>query len=136
MFALIILTLTVFFISCGGENKTEENWKYVGSIKGKKGQTISVYMDMPNIEINDNKRIFWIRYMDPGGDGGGETYVRQIGRWEVDCFDKTLFRLGEEYYGPNNQLLGRSEKRVREEYSSYESLGAKMSDVACRYAGR
>lgn len=135
-FALILLTLTVFFFSCGGDNKTEEKWKYVGAIKGDKEQTISVYMDMSNIEINDNKRKFWIRYMDSKGDGSGEQYVRQIGYWEVDCFDKTLFRLGEEYYGPNDQLLGRSEERVREEYSSYESLGAKMSDVACRYAGK
>ncbi len=136
MYALILLTLAVFFFSCGGDKEAEGKWKYVGAIKGEKGQTISVYMDMSNVEISDSKRKFWIRYIDSKGDGSGEEYVRQIGYWEVDCFNKSLFRLGEEYYGPNNQLLGKSEEKVREEYSSYESLGAKMSDVACRYAGR
>ncbi|MEQ9617955.1 MAG: hypothetical protein RIG61_02145 [Deltaproteobacteria bacterium] len=136
VFALILLTLTVFFFSCGSDNKTDERWKYVGGIKGEKEQTISVYMDMSNIEIDDNKRKFWIKYMDFKKDGSAEQYIRQTGYWEVDCFDRNLFRLGEEYYGPDNQLLGRSEERVKEESASSESLGAKMADVACRYAGR
>ena len=43
--------------------------------------------------------------------------------------------LEEKYYGPNGQLLGRSDKKIKEEYDE-NSIGNKMSAAACRYAGR
>ncbi len=122
--------------SCRGEKGTVDNWKYVGTIKDEKGNEVGVFMDMANLEIDGNKRKFWIRYMGIKDAKTGEKYIRQTGYWEIDCYDRTLFRLGEEYYSPEGTLQGRSEKRVREEYSSYESLGAKMSDIACRYGGK
>ncbi len=136
MFCLLLLSAMLFIASCRGDGGSQGKWKYIGKIKDEKGQYISVYLDLSNIEINDNKRKFWIKYVAKKGDASGEEYIRQIGYWEVDCADKSLYRLGEEYYDPNSNLLGRSEEKVREEYSSYESLGAKMTDVACRYAGR
>jgi Surface-adhesin protein E len=132
---LIFLSLVMLIFSCRGDKGTEDNWKYVGTIKDEKGQEVNVVMDMANLEINGNKRRFWIRYMDLKGPKTGERYIRQTGYWEIDCQDRTLYRLGEEYYNPEGKLLGKTEKREREEYSSYDSLGAKMSDVACRYAG-
>ncbi|MFI5324336.1 MAG: surface-adhesin E family protein [Thermodesulfobacteriota bacterium] len=133
---LILFSLLVLTFSCRGNKGTEKNWKYVGEIKDEKGNGVQVFMDMANLEIDGNKRNFWIRYMAVKDPKTGEKYIRQTGYWEIDCFDMTLYRLGEEYYNPEGKLLGKSEKRVREEYSSYESLGAKMSDVACRYAGK
>lgn len=133
---LILFSLLILMFSCRGDKGPADNWKYVGTIKDEKGNEVGVFMDMANLEIDGNKRKFWIRYMGIKEGKTGERYIRQTGYWEIDCFDRTLFRLGEEYYRPDGTLLGRSEKRVREEYSSYESLGAKMSDVACRYAGK
>ena len=122
--------------SCRGEKGTVDNWKYVGTIKDEKGNEVGVFMDMANLEIDGNKRKFWIRYMGIKEGKTREKCIRQTGYREIDCYDRTLFRLGEEYDNPEGTLLAKSEKRVREEYSSYESLGAKMSDVACRYAGK
>lgn len=136
LFCLLLLSVALFVVSCRGDSSSGGKWKFVGKMKDPDGKYVSVFLDLSNIEINDSKRKFWIKYMAGKGDGSGEEYIRQIGYWEVDCLDKTLYRLGEEYYGTNSQLLGRSDERVREEYSSYESLGAKMTDAVCRYAGR
>ena len=133
---LILFSLLIFMFSCRGEKGAVDNWKYVGTIKDEKGNEVGVFMDMANLEIDGNKRKFWIRYMGIKEGKTREKYIRQTGYWEIDCYDRTLFRLGEEYYSPEGTLLAKSEKRVREEYSSYESLGAKMSDIACRYAGK
>jgi hypothetical protein len=137
MFFLLFATALVFLISCRGGGTDKDGWKYVGTMKDEKGAAVNVYLDTANIEINGNKRKFWIRYVSSKTEGSKqEEYIRQTGYWEIDCFDMTLFRLGEEYFSPSGKLLGRTEKRVREEYSSYDSLGAKMSEIACRYAGR
>lgn len=138
-----IIVLLMFVIlagavmaSCRGQAGSQGGWKYIAEIKDERGKPVTVYMDLENIEIDGNTRKFWIRYMGQMPDGTGKEYIRQVGYWEINCFDRSLYRLGEEYYSPDGKLLGRTEKRVREEYSSYDSLGSKMSDVACRYAGK
>ena len=137
MFFLLFVTALVCLISCRGGGSDNDRWKYVGTIKDEKGVDVNVYIDTANLEIDGNKRKFWIRYVGSKTEGEKrEEYIRQTGYWEIDCFDMTLYRLGEEYFSPSGKLLGRTEKRVREEYSSYDSLGAKMSEMACRYAGR
>jgi len=137
MFFLLFVTTLVFLVSCRGGGTDKDGWKYVGTIKDEKGAAVNVYLDTAHIEIDGNTRKFWIRYMTSKPDAAtGEEYIRQTGFWEIDCFDMTLYRLGEQYFSPTGQLLGKTEKRVREEYSSYDSLGAKMSEMACRYAGR
>lgn len=137
MFFLLLISVLGLVIACRGGGKDKDGWKYVGTIKDEKGAAVNVYMDTAHLEIDGNKRKFWIRYMAfrPEGESR-EEYIRQTGYWEIDCFDMTLYRLGEQYFSPGGELLGKTEKRVREEYSSYESLGAKMSEMACRYAGR
>ena len=137
MFFLLLISVLGLVIACRGGGKDKDGWKYVGTIKDEKGAAVNVFMDTAHLEIDGNKRKFWIRYMALKPEGNTqEEYIRQTGYWEIDCFDMTLFRLGEQYFSPDGKLLGKTEKRVREEYSSYESLGAKMSEMACRYAGR
>ncbi len=135
---LIIFSVFIGFISCRGEKPDKERWKYVSVMGDEKGREVAVYLDTSNIEIDGNKRKFWIKYVatKTGEAGKKEEYIRQTGYWEIDCYDRSLYRLAEEYFSPGGKLLGRTEKRVREEYSSYSSLGAKMSDIACRYAGK
>jgi hypothetical protein len=135
-FSVLFLAISLLFSCRGGENDSE-GWKYVATIKDEKGAPVNVYLDTANIEVNGNTRKFWIKYVATKDvDGNQEEYIRQTGYWEIDCFDRSLFRLAEEYFSPTGKLLGKTEKRVREEYSSYQSLGAKMSDMTCRYAGR
>ncbi len=137
LFFLLFVTTLIILVSCRGGGTDKDGWKYVGTIKDEKGAAVNVYMDTANLEIDGNKRKFWIRYVSSKTEGDKrEEYIRQTGYWEIDCFDMTLYRLGEEYFSPSGKLLGRTEKRVREEYSSYDSLGARMSEMACRYAGR
>lgn len=136
IFCLLFVSVGFFVVACRGDSGSQGKWKFIGKIKDPDGNYVSVFLDLSKIEINDTKRKFWIKYMAAKGDASGEEYMRQLGYWEVDCLDKSLYRLGEEYYSPDSRLLGRSEEKVREEYSSYESLGAKMTDVACKYAGR
>ncbi len=135
---LIIFSAFAVLVSCRGDKSGQHEWKYVSVIGDEKGRKVVVYLDTDNIEIDGKKRKFWIKYVaTKTGEGGKEEeYTRQLGYWEIDCFDRSLFRLGEQYFSPTGQLLGRTDKRVREEYSSYSSLGAKMSDIACRYAGK
>ena len=129
MIFLLFISALALLVSCRGGGEEKEGWKYIGTIKDEKGAAVNVYMDVAHLEIDGNIRKFWIRYMalNPEAETQ-EEYIRQTGYWEINCFDMTLYRLGE--------LLGKTEKRAREEYSSYESLGAKMSEMACRYAGR
>ena len=138
LFLLVIFSVFIVLISCRGEKPDKDRWKYVSVIGDEKGRKVTVYLDTANIEIDGNKRKFWIKYVaSKGADGKDrDEYIRQTGYWEIDCYDRSLYRLGEEYFNPGGKLLGRTEKRVREEYSSYSSLGAKMSDIACRYAGK
>ena len=130
---LLILPVMCLALSCG-DSGSKEKLKFLGNIKDENGNYISVYMDLSNMEVNDTKRKFWIRYTAKAESG--EEQIRQIGHWEVDCNDRTLYRLSEEYYGPDSQVLGKTNERVKEEYKSKESLGAKMAAVACRYGGR
>ncbi|MCI0482659.1 MAG: hypothetical protein L0213_13850 [Candidatus Dadabacteria bacterium] len=138
LFLLMLFSVFILLVSCRGENGENAEWKYVSTIGDEKGREVIVYLDTANIEIDGNKRKFWIKYISakPGEGGKKEEYIRQTGYWEIDCYDRSLYRLAEEYFSPSGKLLGRTEKRVREEYSSYSSLGAKMSDIACRYAGK
>lgn len=138
LFFLMIFSVFIVLVSCRGEKTDKDGWKYVSVIGDEKGREVIVYLDTANIEIDGNKRKFWIRYVaSKTGEGDNrDEYIRQTGYWEIDCYDRTLYRLAEEYFSPSGKLLGRTEKRVREEYSSYSSLGAKMSDIACRYAGK
>jgi hypothetical protein len=134
---LALFSALIFLFSCRSGESDNEGWKFVATIKDEKGADVSVYLDTANIEVNGNTRKFWIKYVATKEvDGAREEYIRQTGYWEIDCFDRSLFRLAEEYFSPSGKLLGRTEKRVREEYSSYASLGGKMSDMACRYAGK
>ena len=137
--ALLFLCVCVFLCACGGGDGSSqaERWKYLGDMNTKKDKTISVYMDTNSIEIYDNIRKFWIKYVvKKKVDKNAEGYVIQRGYWEVDCFDRKLFRLKEEYYTPSSRLIRSTDERVREEYSGNKSIGAKLSSAACRYAGR
>lgn len=138
--ALLFLSVCVFLYSCGGgdgSNSRGDRWKYLGDMNTKKDKTISVYLDTDSIEIYDNIRKFWIKYVvKKKDDKNVEGYVIQRGYWEVDCFDRKLFRLKEEYYTPSSRLVRSTDERVQEKYSGDQSLGAKMSHSACRYAGR
>lgn len=137
---LLFICICFFLYACGGGEgrDTQANgWKYLGDMKGDKGMTISVYIDTDSIEIYDNIRKFWIKYVaKKTDDRDDEGYVIQRGFWEIDCFDRKLFRLKEEYYTPSSQLIRSTDERTREDYSGDQSLGAKMSYAACRYAGR
>ena len=139
LLASALLGASAFFISCGGDSgeRPDIGWKYLGEIPQKSGQTVSIYIDTDNIEVEDNIRKFWIKYVERNPDDETDTgYVRQIGYWEVDCFDRKLFRLKEEYYSPESKLIGSTEERMEEKYEGDQSLGARMSYAACRYAGR
>jgi len=135
----LIITAVLFIglFSCrNGERTSSDGWKFVGDVSDKKGGYVSVYIDLNDMQIEGNIRKFWIRYYaKKSGGEKEERYIRQIGYWEVDCQDRTLYRLGEEYYGSNSQLLGRTEERIKENYKE-ESLGDKLAYAACRYAGR
>ncbi len=138
LFLLMLFSVFILLVSCRGEKTERDGWKYVSVIGDEKGRKVTVFLDTNNIEIDGNKRKFWIKYVaaKPGGGDDRGEYIRQTGYWEIDCYDRSLYRLAEEYFSPGGKLLGRTEKRVREEYGSYQSLGAKMSDIACRYAGK
>jgi len=137
---LLIILCAVIFIglfSCGNDQTSSyDGWTYLGEVRDEKGTFVSVYIDLKNMEVNDKIRTFWIRYYAPKNAGETEEkYIRQLGFWEVDCQDRKLYVLEEEYYGPDGQVLGRSDKKIKEEYDE-NSIGNKMSAAACRYAGR
>lgn len=134
---LILLVLFTGLISCGNDNESsEKEWKYVGEVRDEKGKPVSVYIDLKNMQVNENIRKFWIRYYANKNESESEEkYIRQKGFWEVDCQDRTLYVLEEEYYDPEGQVLGKSEQRKKEEYDE-NSIGSKLSSAACRYAGR
>ncbi len=137
---LLMILCAVIFIglfSCGNDQESSgDEWTYLGEVRDEKGKYVSVYIDLKNMEIKDKIRTFWIRYYAPINDGETEErYIRQLGLWEVDCQDRKLYVLKEKYYGPNGQVLGRSDKKIKEEYDE-NSIGNKMSAAACRYAGR
>ena len=139
LLATVFFVVLFFMISCGGADRERPDigWKYLGDIPQQGGLTVSVYIDTDNIEVNDNIRKFWIKYVERKADDKDDPgYVRQRGYWEVDCFDRKLYRLKEEYYSPDSKLIMSTDKRMQEEYSGDQSLGAKMSYAACRYAGR
>lgn len=127
---------SALMLSCKSAPGPAENWKFVAKIADENEKPVAVYMDLKSIEINDNIRKFWIRYVGSKPGDTGETFTRQTGYWEVDCFDRTLYRIGEEYYNPEGMLTGKNDKREKEEYNSDEALGAKLASMACRYAGR
>jgi len=135
----LVITAVIFIglFSCGSDEGTnDDEWKYVGDVRDEKGQNVSVYIDLKGMYIEGNIRKFWIRYYAKKSDTQSqERYIRQLGFWEVDCKDRTLYVLGEEYYGIDGQLLGRTEERVKENYKK-ETLGDKLASAACRYAGR
>ena len=136
LFLFMVLVLFVGLASCGGGNEGSENeWKYVGDVRDEKGEYIKVYIDLNNMVIDDNIRRFWIRYYAKKDSASEERYIRQMGLWEVNCNDGALYVLGEEYYATNGQLLGRNEERREEDYKE-GSLGDKLASAACRYAGR
>jgi hypothetical protein len=134
---IIIAVLFMGLFSCGKDDEaTYDGWKYVGDVKGGKGGDVSVYIDLDDMLIEGSMRKFWIRYYAKKGSGENQgNYIRQIGYWEVDCQDRTLYRLGEEYYGSDARLLGRTEERIKEDYKK-DSLGDKLASTACRYGGR
>lgn len=137
MFLFVAALLFLGFYSCGGDDKTpQEEWKYVGDVRNEEGGNVSVFIDLKSMEIEGQTRKFWIRYYDTKIIGSNEErYLRQLGYWEVDCQDRELHVLSEEYYGEDGQVLGRAEKRFKEEYEE-GALGDKLSSAACRYAGR
>jgi len=134
---IIVAVLFLGLVSCGKDNETTyDGWKYVGDVRDEKGGYVSVYIDINDMQIEGNIRKFWIRYYaKKSGEDNKEKYIRQIGFWEVDCQDRTLYVLGEEYYGSDARLLGRTQERVKENYKK-DSLGDKLAYAACRYAGK
>jgi len=137
LFLVIAAILFVGLHSCGSDDKTsDDSGKYVGDISDKKGGAVSVYIDLKNMQIEGQIRKFWIRYYGKKSIGESkESYMRQMGFWEVDCQDRTLHVLAEEYFGVDGQVLGRTEERFKENYKE-GSLGDKLASAACRYAGR
>jgi hypothetical protein len=93
-------------ISCTGESGADSNWKFVANIPDENEIPVSVYMDLKSIERNDNNDIrkFWIRYDAYKSGKSGEKFTRQTGYWEVNCFDRALYRLGEEYYNTEGMI--------------------------------
>ena len=135
LFLFVTLIICGGFVSCSNNDPgPQDGWKYVGDVRDESGQYVPVYIDLEDMVIEDNIRKFWIRYYATKSDSK-EKYIRQIGFWEVNCNDRALYVLGEEYYGPDGTLLGRSEKRMKEDYKD-GSFGDKLASVACRYAGR
>ena len=137
---LILVICSVLFLglfSCGSDDVSSDNkWKYVGDVRDEKGKNVSVYINLQDMHIGDNIRKFWIRYYAKKDDSqSDETYIRQLGFWEVDCNDRALHVLGEEYYSSDGQLVGRTEERFKEDYKE-GSIGDKLTSAACRYAGR
>ena len=137
LFLVLAAILFVGLQSCGsGDNASDDIGKYVGDVKDEKGGQASVYIDLKNMQIDGQIRKFWISYYGYKSTGEGkESYMRQTGFWEVDCLDRKLSVLQEEYYGPQGQVLGRTEERFKEEYTE-GSIGDKIASTACRYAGR
>jgi len=137
LFLIVAVILFAGLCSCSsGEKTSGDIGKYVGDVRDEKGGVIEVYIDLKGMEIEGQIRKFWIRYYSEKTVGDSkEKYIRQVGYWEVDCQDRTLHVLGEEYYGPEGQVLGRTEERVKEDYKE-GSLGDKLASAACRYAGR
>lgn len=136
--AAVLFSISVSLISCGvGGEDGDEGWKYLGDMQPEPGATVSVYIDTDSIEVNDNIRKFSIKYVQKKTDDKNDPgYVRQLGYWEVDCFDRKLYRLKEEYYSPSSKLISSTDERKEEKYSGDQSLGAKMAYAACRYAGK
>lgn len=137
---LFLLIFSIFIIglsSCGSDDERSlDAGKYVGDVRDEKGGQVSVYIDLKNMQIDGQFRKFWIRYY--GNKNVGETkesYMRQIGHWEVDCLDRTLYVLEEEYYSPEGKVLGRTDERKEEKYNE-GALGDKLASAACRYGGR
>ncbi len=137
LFLFITAVLFIGLVSCGkDEDSSDSGWKYVGDVVGEDGGLVSVYIDLNDMVVEGNIRKFWIRYYaEKSTTGSGEKYIRQLGFWEANCNDWTLYVLGEEYYGVNGELLGRMEERTLEKYKK-GSLGDKLAAAACRYAGR
>jgi len=137
LFLIVAAVLFVGLQSCGsGDNTSDDTGKYVGDVKDEKGRQVSVYIDLKNMQVDGQIRKFWIRYYSAKSDGENkESYMRQVGFWEVDCLDRTLHVLEEEYYSPEGQVLGRTNERVKEDYEE-GALGDKLASAACRYAGR
>jgi len=137
LFLVIAAILFVGLHSCGSDDKTSDDiGKYVGDVSDKKGGAVSVYIDLKNMQIEGQIRKFRIRYYGKKSIGESkESYMRQMGFWEVDCQDRTLHVLAEEYFGVDGQVLGRTEERFKEDYKE-GSLGDKLASAACRYAGR
>jgi len=137
LFLLITAVLFIGLVSCGkDEDATDSGWKYVGDVVDEGGGLVSVYIDQKDMVIEGHIRKFWIRYYAEKSAVGSEgKYIRQLGFWEVNCNDRKLFVLGEEYYSVDGKLLGRNEERILEDYKE-GSLGDKLASAACRYAGR
>ena len=136
--AAVFFSVSVCLLSCGGDTaeRSDTGWKYLGDMQPKSGVSVSVYLDTDNIEVDGNIRKFSIKYVQRNTDDENDPgYVRQLGYWEVDCFDRKLYRLKEEYYSPSSKLISSTEGRKEEKYAGDQSLGAKMSYTACRYAG-
>ncbi len=139
LLAAAFLSISVCLISCGGGDNGERpdiGWKYLGDMQPEPGVTVSLYLDTDNIEVDDNIRKFSIKYVQRKIDDENDPgYVRQLAYWEVDCYDRKLYRLKEEYYSPSSKLISSTDERKEEKYAGDQSLGAKMSYTACRYAG-
>lgn len=137
---LLLLVASMVLIgagSCVGEDEPSlDVGKYVGDVRDEKGGQVSVYIDLKNMQIDGQIRKFWIRYYGNKNVGEAkESYMRQIGYWEVNCLDRALYVLEEEYYGPDGQVLGKTNKKIKEEYEE-GTIGDKLSSAACRYGGK
>ena len=98
-----------------------DRWKYLGDMKAEKDMTISVYLDTDSIEIYDNIRKFWIKYVvKKKDDKNVEGYVIQRGYWEVDCFDREALQIKRGILHPF--LQSSSEVRTREYRKSTRAI--------------
>lgn len=133
---LVLLAFAVLMSACRNEAGKEGGWKFIGHILDENDAKVSVYIDEGNIETDGQVRKFWVRYMayDLKADPPAE-YLRQEGYWKVDCYDRKLTRLAEEYYSPDGTMLGSTQEPRIEEYSSKDTIGGRMASAACRYAG-
>ncbi len=140
---IIALVLVSVFVApgCKTEKVADDGWRFLGAIQDENGDAVGVFLDTTKIEVKNGKRTFWVKYVantnpNQKPKSPEDTYIRQTGFWEVDCFDRSLERVSEEYYDSAGKLLGKTTERMKEEYDDKGSIGAKMADMACRYGGK
>ena len=60
---LLVLIISMGIVACRGDkDSSQEEWKYVGDLRNQKGEYISVYIDLNNMEIEEQLKIHQINF--------------------------------------------------------------------------